>query len=52
MNGLNNTAQDWIDACDRLGLPYDRQKLNRWDQVRVWDEIDRIRSERWGGGAA
>lgn len=38
------TAQLWLVACDRLGLPYSHTALSRWDRCRVWDEIDRIRA--------
>lgn len=48
----STTAQLWIEACDRLGLPYDQQQLGRWDLCRVWDEIDRIRRDRDGGSVA
>ena len=44
------TAQLWIEACDRLDLPYDQQQLSRWQMCQVWDEIDRIRDG--AGGAA
>lgn len=52
MNGLHNTAQDWIIACERLDLPVDHMLLGRWERCRVWDEIDRIRSERDSDTAA
>lgn len=44
MNGLQTTARLWIEACDRLGFPYDQSQLSRAARVRVWDEIDRLRS--------
>lgn len=38
--------EEWAAACDALHLPHEKYLLDRWETVRVFDEIDRQRIQR------